>query len=168
MDLIARYRDKEPHYQTLDSHLLETAELAEVFGNDFGFGELSCLAALLHDAGKATNSWQKYLFDSVAGKLKNKKDHATAGAKILQEKSVKKSSLAVTAIQAAVMFHHGSGLPDMISPDGSSEFSNRLYKDFAETEISEIKSNIGDSIKKEIEKCIESDTWKKRRTHCSV
>lgn len=160
MDLIARYREKEPHYQTLDSHLLETAELAEVFGNDFGFGELSCLAALLHDAGKATNSWQKYLFDSVAGKLKNKKDHATAGAKILQEKSIKKSSLAATAIQAAVMFHHGSGLPDMISLDGSSEFSNRLYKDFAETEISEIKSNIGDSVKNEIEKCLESDTWK--------
>ena len=74
MDLIARYRDEEPHYQTLDSHLIETAELAEVFGNDFGFGELACLAALLHDAGKATNSWQKYLFDSVAGKLKNKKE----------------------------------------------------------------------------------------------
>lgn len=160
MDLIARYRDEEPHYQTLDSHLIETAELAEVFGNDFGFGELACLAALLHDAGKATNSWQKYLLDSVAGRVKSKKDHATAGAKILQEKSIKKSSLAVTAIQAAVMFHHGSGLPDMISPDGSSEFSNRLYKDFAETEISEIKSNIGDSVKKEIEKCIESGTWK--------
>ncbi len=159
-EFYARGSENGGHFQTLESHLLETAELAEVFGNDFGFGELSCLAALLHDAGKATSDWQKYLLDSIAGKVKNKKDHATAGAKILQEKSIKKSSLAVTAIQAAVMFHHGSGLPDMISPEGSSEFLNRLCKDLAETEISEIKSNIGDSVKGRIEKCIESDTWK--------
>ena len=161
MELIARYRTKEPREQSLLSHLLGTVELASYFGQDFNFGKLEQLAALLHDVGKATESWQRYLKASVEGKNLPKKDHdhATAGAKLLAKMSDRKISLALTAIQACVMYHHGEGLPDMLSLDGNSEFFKRLNKNI-EDELKEIEANLSQSVKEGIENCLQSEGWK--------
>lgn len=161
MELLARYRTKEPREQSLLSHLLGTAELAFYFGQGFNFGKLEQLAALLHDVGKATESWQRYLKSSVEGKKMPKKDHdhATAGAKLLEKIDGRKKSLALTAIQACVMYHHGAGLPDMISLDGNSEFLKRLNKNI-EDELKEIEANLSQSVKEGIENCLQSEGWK--------
>ena len=141
--------------------MLGTAELAVCFGQDFGFGKLGQLAALLHDAGKATELWQRYLKASVEGKNLSKKDHdhATAGAKLLAKIGDRETSLALTAIQACVMYHHGSGLPDMLSLDGKSEFLKRLNKNI-EDELKEIEANLSQSVKEGIEDCLQSEEWK--------
>lgn len=159
MELIARYREKEPKAQPLKEHLNGTAEIALDFGKFFDFGELEKFAGLLHDVGKATNNWQKYLKDSVEGKIQSKKDHSTAGGLLLEKYLSGKSILAKTAIQAAIMYHHGSGLPDMICTDGTSEFCNRLNKKGLESDIAEIDKNLPDSIKEEIQNCLKSDLF---------
>ena len=160
MELIARYRNKELKKQSLDEHLLETAGLAYKYGKVFGFNELLELAGLLHDVGKATFSWQDYLKNSVKGKKQTKKDHSTAGGLLLEKYLSGKSILAKTVIQAAIMYHHGSGLPDMICTDGTSEFCNRLNKKGLESDIAEIEKNLSDIIKDEIKEAIESECFK--------
>lgn len=158
--MIARFGSEDSRKQTLESHLLETAELARIFGKEFDFDALVGMAGLLHDAGKATSSWQKYLMDSISGKAKRKVDHATAGAVYLEEIYEKKISLAKIAIQAAVMYHHGSGLPDMIGLDGKSEFLERLGKKEIKKDMEEIKVNLSSSIKQKIDECLQSEIMK--------
>lgn len=159
--MIARYREKEPKGQPLSAHLTGVADIAKKLGAEFDFSELEELAGLLHDAGKATNNWQKYLKDSVEGKIQSKKDHdhSTAGGLLLEKYLAGKSILVKTAIQTAIMYHHGSGLPDMISSDGKSEFLERLGKKGLESDIAEIERNLPDSIKAEIQNCLKSELF---------
>ncbi len=156
---LARYRNEDSTYQTLEVHLLETGNLSQLFSKSQNFCDIAKLAGLLHDAGKASNAWQNYLKNSVGGKTQQKKDHATAGAKLLQKQAENKI-LAATAIQAAIMFHHGSGLPDMIAPDGHSEFFERLQKELPDNELEEIEEKLPAKVKLEISKCLQSDNWK--------
>ena len=160
MELIARYRTLFPKAQLLETHLLESAEYALLFASKLGYNEIACIAGFLHDAGKGTEVWQNYLAESISGKIQKKRDHATAGALLLEKYLSGKSILVKTAIQAAVMYHHGSGLPDMISSDGSSEFLNRLNKKGIEADIAEIEVNLSDSIKAKIKKSLESECFK--------
>lgn len=139
MDFIARYRENENIAQPLEEHLKETASLSACFSMPFSFPDLLRLASFLHDAGKASASWQEYLQKSIEGKTLSKKDHATVGAQILK-KLLPNKLISATALESIIMYHHGSGLPDMISQDGSSEFLSRLSKD--ETEVAEIEKNI--------------------------
>ena len=118
MNLWARYRESDGGYQKLSDHLRQTAELSKSFGKKIHFEFAAQLAGLLHDLGKASPAWQLYLQNSVEGKSRHKKDHATAGAQYLLHRLSNEVGLAETAIQAAVRFHHGSGLPDMLGLDG--------------------------------------------------
>lgn len=157
MELIAHKAD-DGRIQSLEEHLFGTAKLAQIFGKPFGFASLARLSALLHDAGKACQNWQEYLRKSLEGKTQAKIDHSTAGAKLLSEMAENKI-LALRAVQAAVMYHHGSGLPDMICLDGKSEFAERLKKELPEAEYAEIKANIDEKIKFQIEKIFQSEDW---------
>lgn len=158
MDLIARYRTKEPRTQKLEDHLKNTAILAKNFGAVLQFDIFAELAGLIHDAGKATASWQNYLLESVKGNSSAKIDHATAGAKILEDYKNKTTNIGMIAIQAATMFHHGSGLPDMISPGGISDFYKRLSRNNINN-IQEIKSNLSNTVLPTIEKLISSEKF---------
>lgn len=158
-ELIARYREIEPCEQLLADHLYETAQLAELFGKNFGFNALIKLAGLLHDVGKGTKEWQEYLQDHMKGHVQKKLDHATQGAKLLAERAGD-SRLALTAIQAAMMYHHGSGLPDMIGLDGISDFEIRLAKRMKPEELSEIKDHLSEKVKLGVENCLQSSDWK--------
>lgn len=155
LKMYARYKDTEPKWQTLLAHLNDVALLAGLHGANFNCMAIAQIAALLHDIGKSTDSWQKYLRDSIEGKTRCKKDHSTAGAQIFREKYSEKKLLA-TAIEAVVMYHHGSGLPDFISPDGTSEFLERLNKSETETELSEVEKKIPIEIYSKVEKRLQS------------
>ena len=160
----ARYRDSDSTFQSLEDHLLETEKLAAGFGDDLGYGFFLKLAALFHDVGKSSDLWQEYLWNSVRGKRQIKMDHATAGAQILQkyagENPDRSTIIGLTAIQSVIMFHHGSGLPDFIAPDGCSEFLNRLKKQDKHIDLDNICENIPVSVWKEINSCFQSEQWK--------
>ncbi|MCR4939409.1 MAG: CRISPR-associated helicase Cas3' [Treponemataceae bacterium] len=141
-EILARWRNTEPNYQKLSDHLQETGVFCYAFGKDIGFPEIAEISGLLHDVGKSTKTWQLYLISSVNGNTRSKKDHATAGGQLINDLFPNESKLIVVALEAVVMYHHGLGLPDFISPDGSSEFKKRLEKDIEETELDEVKTKL--------------------------
>lgn len=160
MNYYARNRKTDNQYQLLETHLLETSELASKFGEDFSLSELLKLAGLLHDFGKYTKSWQQYLEDSIAGEKRENKDHATAGGQFIEHKISQELGLAEQIIQAIVMFHHGQGLPDFLNLKGETDFKKRLGKDDTKQDLPEIESNLSEKVKAEIQKYLESTCLK--------
>ncbi|MEA3362484.1 MAG: CRISPR-associated helicase Cas3' [Thermodesulfobacteriota bacterium] len=89
-------------WQTLEDHLQGVADLAEEFAAVFGAGEWGRYAGLLHDAGKASEDFQRRLEGSS-----KRVDHSTFGARLAQENAGRLGLL----LSYAIAGHHG-GLPD--------------------------------------------------------
>lgn len=89
--------------QSVQEHLLGTAEWAKKFADEFGCGDVGYLCGLVHDIGKYSNAFQRRICDPEHSR---KVDHSTAGAKELCKRSGEYISLAM-----AVAGHH-SGLLD--------------------------------------------------------
>lgn len=87
--------------QTILEHLEGTAELAGDFAEEFGFRDWGYCCGMLHDIGKYTDKFQERLHGSSI-----KVDHATAGAKVCNEKGGYYSFLGY-----CIAGHH-AGLPD--------------------------------------------------------
>ena len=105
MQYYAHSLDSRPdnEWQSLTAHLKGTAELAGAFADDFGAGILARAAALLHDYGKATKSFQARLRGTFA-----KVDHSTAGG---QEAVRRYGKCFGHFLSYAILGHH-AGLPD--------------------------------------------------------
>lgn len=86
--------------QTVLEHLEGTADYAEGFASAFGAGPWGRLCGLAHDIGKYSSAFQRRLRGGP------KTDHATAGAKELNQ-------LGCPAAALCVAGHHG-GLPDLL------------------------------------------------------
>ncbi|NLG25636.1 MAG: CRISPR-associated endonuclease Cas3'', partial [Clostridiales bacterium] len=94
------HRREDGALQTVLEHLSGTAEYAREFGRASGMEDAAAYAAMLHDAGKYTEGFQRRLLRGGA-----KVDHATAGAK---------EAVAARQIQAAfAIAGHHTGLPDL-------------------------------------------------------
>jgi CRISPR-associated endonuclease/helicase Cas3 len=65
----------EDHWQTLEDHLCNVAEMAGNFAAKFGAGDWGYLAGLWHDLGKYSDAFQERLHGGA------KVDHSTAGAR---------------------------------------------------------------------------------------
>jgi CRISPR-associated endonuclease/helicase Cas3 len=76
-------------------------------------------------------------------------DHATAGALLIKKLFSGDAEMTATALEAVGMYHHGSGLPDMLGLDGTSSFLDRLKKDLADG-LSDIDGNVPETIRTEI------------------
>ncbi|NSW52420.1 MAG: CRISPR-associated helicase Cas3' [Anaerolineae bacterium] len=116
------------HWQLLKNHLLGASEKAACFGETAGIGELSRLAALMHDLGKYSFEFQKRLQGSA-----QKVDHATAGAqeifKLFGDDQY--SKYVSTLLAYCIAGHHG-GLPDYGSSfdtTSDSTLCGRLKRD---------------------------------------
>lgn len=88
--------------QSVREHLLGTAALAEAFASQFNAAEWGKTTGLMHDAGKYSKAFQKYILDP-AGK-RGTVDHSTAGAQIAWKKGLGPAAFAVAG--------HHAGLPD--------------------------------------------------------
>jgi CRISPR-associated endonuclease/helicase Cas3 len=101
-------------WQPLDVHLEGVAQLAEEFAAIFKADDWGRVAGLLHDAGKATEAFQRRLEGSP-----QRVDHATFGAQLAEEKAGQLGLL----LSYAIAGHHG-GVPDGGSQEG--ELHHRL------------------------------------------
>lgn len=99
-------------WQLLDDHLEKVASLAKRFYAVVGAGQWGELCGLLHDAGKATQAFQRRLEGHAA-----RVDHSTFGARLASEKY----GVFGLLLAYAVAGHHG-GLPDGGTQEGQLHF----------------------------------------------
>lgn len=103
-------------WQLLKKHLINVAETASEFANDFHAGPVAYLSGLLHDLGKYSPDFQKRL-DGNPGHV----DHSTAGA----IEAWKRYQKALGLIFAYIITGHHSGLLNYGST--ASGLKKRLY-----------------------------------------
>lgn len=101
----------------LDDHLREVGRRAGRFAEAFGCEDWGRVAGLAHDAGKATDEFQRRLRGDPT-----RVDHSTAGAQWLAERFGARGRL----LAYGVAGHHG-GMPDGYDATGSS-LTARLQK----------------------------------------
>jgi CRISPR-associated endonuclease/helicase Cas3 len=149
-----RKKDKTP--QSLDDHLRAVSKHAGDFASKIGLKETGEVLGLLHDFGKASDKFQRYILsgegfiDPDAEEYidpivhKGKIDHTTAGAQVIYENLWSKGpkEKIVTQVLALCIASHHSGLIDCLKPDGESNFKRRMGKDDESTRKAEALSNL--------------------------
>lgn len=105
-------------WQPLDKHLEGVARRAEEFAATFKAGEWGRFAGLLHDAGKATDAFQRRLEGST-----QQADHSTFGARLAKDNAGRFSLL----LSYAISGHHG-GLPNGGTQEGELHYRLRCGK----------------------------------------
>ncbi len=121
------HSEKNGNAHSLKEHLTQTAFLAEQFAKAFEAGDLAQLAGWLHDLGKTSERFQRYL-DGIG---ETGGDHKAAGFLYAQSLS------APPPVLFAIAGHHGGllSLADMKGKLGAStpkeahEAANELYDD---------------------------------------
>lgn len=134
--------------QLTKHHLQETAEYAHVIGDKFSVPKMCQVAALLHDVGKFSFEFVKYLRRSNLDKKLGRKPtgkgsviHTTQGAKYLFDLKLECNDLlsALTReIIAICIANHHSSLMDGVSPCGDTPFCDRIKTDKVSYHYSEV------------------------------
>lgn len=124
--------DEDGKEQSVREHCEETANYAAENGKVVGLEKTMYLAGLLHDIGKNTDLFNKYIHDAHDGKhvTKGSINHSSAGAKYLSENVMPKSKIDLITLQMisyAVISHHG--LCDCLTYDGEDKYIARITPD---------------------------------------
>lgn len=149
--------------QTLEEHLRGVAELAKGHAEKIGMGKYGELLGLLHDFGKYSEEFQKYIndaikknepdfnpdededFEDTSGK-KGKIDHSTAGAQFLTEKIGKSNAhKALGQFLSLCLVSHHSGLIDCLTTDNRgtwNSYARRLGKIVSKTHLKECNEKV--------------------------
>jgi len=162
---IAHKRDADGQEQKLCDHLCEVGEIAALFAGKLNLSKAGYLAGLLHDFGKHSKDFQRYIA-SAAGCIdpdeddyvdfkaqKGKIDHSTAGAQWIWRKCREwgKAGELVGQIMALCIASHHSGLLDCLKPDGTNAFLKRMEKDDQKTYFTECVKNASSEYLNKIE-----------------
>ena len=155
-ELIAHWRKRDEQAQSLTSHLTEASELAERFATKVGLPEVGKILGLLHDFGKASDEYQKYLrsgeglinpdedeyvdYKAKRGKI----DHSTAGAQLVYQKLSSRGPQGkyLAQVLALALASHHSGLIDCLTPAGENNFKRRIYKKDEDTHFTEVQRKL--------------------------
>ncbi len=137
MEFYAHSREGQSseHWQLLNEHLNNVAELAAEFAAPFGGQEWARLSGLWHDLGKGTLQWQAFLrhangvVDEFAKFYEGHPTHADVGAQRLAGNSAQAGKLLAFCIAG----HHG-GLPNW-NGSAQSALESRLKKKHPEIQI---------------------------------
>lgn len=126
--------------QTVKEHNLNVSNLTELYASKINFSSTGKLIGYLHDIGKYSNNFQKYINlviehtknGDVDNFLKTTKviDHGKVGAMLLYDKYHLGNTIKETYVEilsSIIMYHHG-GLNDFVSLDGryNTPFYNRI------------------------------------------
>ena len=129
MEFLAHRIPETGRHQTLEEHSKTVSLLAKKYGADIGLSSLAELSGLMHDAGKAKETFQTYLNTNDTSQ-RGKINHSTAGAKYLMETPSYENSTTeklCRQILALTILSHHSGLIDCLDPDGNDKFTDRIF-----------------------------------------
>jgi len=122
-NLIAR-KDKQGNIQLLSDHAKNVEGISEYISH---FPNTSILLARLHDLGKATTKFQHYITTGVGER--GSVIHAWQGAmlanELFRDDDSKSALLLKDTLSFCITAHH-SQLADGVSPDGSSDYFEKL------------------------------------------
>lgn len=156
--LVAHVRDKDKKIQSLEEHLFAVSKYTGQFAGKIGLKEIGEILGLLHDVGKASAEFQKYIGSGTGliapnsadwvdvRTLKGKIDHSTAGAQIIYQKLSERGDKAmVTAMAMALCIaSHHSGLIDVLKPNGENNFQRRIERSEDDAHTNEAWKNLPD------------------------
>lgn len=147
---VAHYNPDIKRIQSVEEHLINTADIAGEITGRIGCGEIGKLVGVLHDLGKYTDLFNQYI-QSETGLIKSddddffkiqgnqKIDHASAGAQKVYEILGKNSMSAIVSLMV-IKSHHG-GLRDFYTNDGDSEINRVLEKTESDVRTEEAWKN---------------------------
>ncbi len=155
---IAHLRKSDRQIQSVQAHLKETAALAKVFAQKLNLESAGELLGLMHDFGKYSRKFQKYIHDETG--LFNpdlddeestpdgsKVDHSTAGAQWVY-RELRKFGAAQgigeflgQMLGLCIASHHGEGLIDCLDGEGNPKWIERFNKTDELTHLAECERN---------------------------
>lgn len=111
---IARFRSNDLKKQPLKDHITNVAKLAKSFGKKVDLSRTMELLGYIHDMGKYSDHFQKYIQKVCLEnkKFQDKPDHGVYGAKFIYEKIGNGHTEYFQEIFALVIAYHHGGLPD--------------------------------------------------------
>lgn len=133
---VAHFRESDQEIQTVKSHLEETSELAGLFADKIGMKKWGELIGVLHDLGKNTELFNRYIrsatgmskkgeFDYINVKeYYHKIDHATAGGQYLYQ--LERLSAYNRAVLALIIKSHHGGLIDCLAFSGEDNLQKKM------------------------------------------
>ncbi len=157
---IAHRREIDGKEQCLWEHLKETSFWAGKFAAKIGLEKHGQLIGLLHDLGKASFEFDRYIKSAVgligpdeddyvdATEKKGKLDHSSAGAQVIYRNLSAKGNESVWAAQilSLIIVSHHSGLIDCLTPEGIDNYSRRINKSEEKTRVGEALINLDRSL----------------------
>jgi CRISPR-associated endonuclease/helicase Cas3 len=173
---IAHRRKKDGESQYLCNHLTRVSVLAGQFADKIGLKDVGRVIGLLHDMGKASGDFNKYIKSATglidpdaddyveAKQQRGKIDHSSAGAQIIYKALSQKGPEGVIAAQVlslCIASHH-SGLIDCLSPDGRDNFTRRIEKSEEKTHTDEASSCLTDNEKQKLMKLLSNEVLVKQ------
>lgn len=173
---IAHYRSQDRVIQTVSEHLKGVAAQSKKKADKIGLPEVGELLGLLHDLGKYSDSFQKYIglgtgiidpdidgVDADMKGLKGKIDHSTAGAQWIWQHFKRyglQGRLAGQILAVCLASHHG-GMLDCLKIDGKNEFFKRMQKGEEKTHLQECLKTRDNNVIESLER-IASDKFLKQ------
>ena len=161
---IAHLRKSDGQIQSVQAHLKETAVLAKAFAKKLNLELPGELLGLMHDFGKYSHKFQKYIHDETGlfnpdlddeESVSNgsKVDHSTAGAQWIYRELRKFGAtqgigeLFGQMMGLCIASHHGEGLIDCLDGEGNAIWKKRVEKDDELTHLVECEHNADEAIK---------------------
>jgi len=152
MKCIAHVRKSDGCLQSLETHLMNVAQLCRDFTGKIDHSEIGELLGLLHDFGKYSEQFQFYIksatgilnpdidneyvdFEDMKGSI----DHSTAGAQWIWQycRNYGDAGKLIGQIFAICLASHHGGLIDSLNPDGNNVFIKRMTKPDHATHLAE-------------------------------
>ena len=157
-DYIAHVRKSDGQPQSLQTHLIETAEIAKLLAAKLDLDQAGELLGLMHDFGKYSRKFQKYIHDETglfnpdlddeeSTPNGSKVDHSTAGAQWAYRELRKFGAaqgigeLFGQMLGLCIASHHGEGLIDCLDGEGNPKWIERFNKTDELTHLVECERN---------------------------
>lgn len=156
-DLVAHRRESDGEIQSVKSHLEHVASLSRLFAGKLNLEKHGEILGLLHDVGKASEQFQRYI-KSATGvfnadvddqfveteALKGKIDHSTSGAQWIWHRLKDTDPVSAQVLAVCITSHH-SGMIDCIGA-GESNFGSQVF--LKRMEKADFKTNYSEVIEK--------------------